>query len=121
METIYKEGFLSNNVGLTCCNDVKYTWYSLLANTIRCIAQQCSVIQFCHRCIGYNTRCACSGDMRRRHIDALRRVVESPPELDVGWIGVYLTFNFGFLLFGDAMYPGLVRFARRGDCACVYV
>lgn len=100
----------------TCSDDVEYTGHSLLTDPVRGVAQESAVIQFRHGSVGHDAGRPRAGDVRRRHVHAVRRVVEHPSELHVGGIGVHLAFDFRLFLLGDTVHPHLVRFARRGDC-----
>lgn len=55
-------------------------------------------------------------DVLRLQLYALGRVIERPPELDLGRVGVDLAGYAGLLLLRHPVHRRLVGLARRGNC-----
>lgn len=99
----------------TCSDDVKDARYSLLTDPVRGVAKQRPVVEFRHGSVRDDAGRPGADDVRRGHIDAVRRIVEHPTEMDVGRIRVYLAPDLGLLLLRHAVHSDLIRFAGRGD------
>lgn len=103
-------------LGLTCCDDVKNTRYSLMSYSVRGVTEKSSVILFCNRCVRHHAWSTASSDVVLSDVDRESRAVEGPLKLDVRWVGFYLTRYLRFFFLGDSIDSCLIRSACWRNC-----
>lgn len=90
------------------------TGLPLVTDLVARPAQQRAVVVLRHRRVSDHTGGATSQNVLALYVQALRRAVERPLEVDVTGVGVHLARDVGPLLLGDSVHPRLVGLARRG-------